>query len=563
MQAIRYAMAVLYLAAALGSPAQWTDGITEIGPEEEAIYFMEALQEGGWQYAANYCTDPDEFEKWTPPFVTKYLVFPSVDDIQVKQALVSGDTAEVTLSLTAADFDAVGKDGYALGEDFLYSLCLSDEYATENVLNDENLMWLINGSGELMAQLKQHRKQYEIPFALKNVQGEWLIDLTATKELRQPDALAVAPLSYGTLSQDYAQRRYYVKDALYSKALSYPEDIPWGDWLQSITVDAVFAALGQPVWNVWLRLQAQGDAEGLYGFSAGDSGAQCAPGLVEYAEFGVSVRDRRWATIGGQACGVLEMHIPGAGSGPLGDIALQCRRRMNIWTPLYFEEGLIFSLSGVPYDSGYPAGGVSFEINRFLRFGEDNGMSKDDTLGQWMANELAHQDSAYYVFQDMPEGIGDLPVINSEYALYQLEGTVKKEQGDFGVYDVTFALQTPADGVWVEAFEQCSSECDAIDSFDLMGAESTAREKLQGGFDLLVLVRMEGRPEQELAALLSSLKLSATFSCEEWNFCYEQHGTTRRIGPRTTLPVDLSNMEYWPGTLFDLPRAERIYADEQ
>ena len=143
----------------------------EYTPEDAAIYFMDTLKEGSWQYAANLCTDPDEFVKWTPPFVTKYLVFPSVDEIAVKQAKVSGDTAEVILSLSAADFGFIDEVGFTLADSFLWELCLSDEYAAEDSIVDENWVWLINGSSDLMAQVRQHRKQYEMPFALKKGAG--------------------------------------------------------------------------------------------------------------------------------------------------------------------------------------------------------------------------------------------------------------------------------------------------------------------------------------------------------------------------------------------------------
>ena len=241
---------------------------------------------------------------------------------------------------------------------------------------------------------------------------------------------------------------------------------------------------------------------------------------------------------------------------------------MNTWTPQYFEEELSISLKGVPYDSGFPESGVSFTADHFIRVKEANRMkygirTAGDTLGKLMVDEFDSDNPDDSVFLNVPAGISDLPVLNSEYALYRLEGTMKKEQGDFGVYDVTFDLATPVHGVWVEAFEQCSSECGEIDGNNLMGAESTCLEKLQSSFDVMVLVRIDGRSEQELNTLLRSLKIAASFSCEEWDFSYEQHGTTTRIGPRSALAIDLSQMELWPGTVMDIPRAETIYADSR
>ncbi len=559
---------VICLWAVLSGFAQAPTLAMENAPEDIAIWFMETLQEGSWQYAANLCTDPDEFHKWTPPFVTKYLVFPSVDEIAVKQAKVSGDTAEVILSLSAADFGFIDEVGFTLADSFLWELCLSDDYAAEDCIVDENWVWLINGSSDLMTQVRKHRKQYEIPFSLKNVQGKWLIDLMATKKLRQVDSLELAPLSYGRLSYDYAQKRYYIKHARYNDALWVPADMEWGKWLQSVTADEVFDALGQPKWNVWLRLKTQGDAHGLYGFSVSDSKSQCESQLVEYADFGFTVQKRYWATIGGQTRAVLEMYIPEADGKPLGNIPIQCRRRMNTWTPLYFEDELSISLEGVPHDSGLSEGGISFTADHFMRVKEASRMkygirTAGDTLGKLMVDEFDSDNPDDSVFLNVPAGISDLPVLNSEYALYRLEGTMKKEQGDFGVYDVTFDLATPVEGVWVEAYEQCSSECDEIDRFDLMGAESTMREMLQSSFDVQVLVRIDGRSEQELNTLLRSLKIAASFSCEEWDFSYEQHGTTTRIGPRSALAIDLSQMELWPGTVMEIPRAETIYADSR
>ncbi len=566
MRKLSCVVIVIYLWTVLSGFTQSPALTIEYTPEDAAIYFMDTLKEGSWQYVANLCTDPDEFVKWTPPFVTKYLVFPSIDDIAVKQVKVIGDTAEVILSLSAADFGFIDEVGFTLADNFLWELCLADEYAAEDSVVDENWVWLINGSSDLMTQVRQHRKQNEIPFSLKNVQGKWLIDLAATKKLRQMPSLEFAPLSYGRLSYDYAQKRYYALDALHEKVISNILDMEWDNWMQSITADDLFAALGQPKWNVWLRLQAQGDAEGLYGFSASDSKVQCAPGLVKYPVFGFTVQDRHWAVIGGQLRGVLEMHVPEATEKPLGDISIHCRRRMNLWTPLYYEEELSFSLDDVPYDSGCPKDGVSITVNHCMRVEKaeldiTNRKLKSDNMGSMMENAFYTDSPDDTVLFNAYKEIGDLPLLNNEYALYRLEGTMRKEQGEFGVYDVTFDLATPVHGVWVEAFEQCSSECGEIVGNNLMGAESTCLEKLQSSFDVMVLVRIDGRSEQELNTLLRSLQIAATFSCEEWNFSYEQHGTTTRIGPRSTLPIDLSNMEYWPGTAEDLPRDDTIYAD--
>lgn len=531
----------------------------EWGPEDMAVHFVEVLATGDWVWASNLCTDPKDIEGRSPPFVTKYLVFPSISDVKVVDVRESDDTAAVTLSMSAVDFDAVTEDGYTLRDWFVGELNVSDVYAPETMRNDSAIISLLRGANGLTEALRQHTKRYEVPYILRRVEGEWemewVVDMKATVAGWGISAVSVAPVSYGTLTHDYAQRRYYAQDAYDDRLFTLPDGLPWDTWLRNIPVEEIFSATGKLIWNVWLRLAAEGDAEGLYGFSVSPAQADCETLPAHFYGFGNVVEHKRWITISNRRRGVLEMHLPIKEGEPISGYTVSARRHMNIWMPMYAEETLSFPLEDVPYESLCPPGGVSFAVQHFMKIREGG------TLGELMAHEddVGYADS---IFPDAPEGIGGLPVLNDAYALYRLQGTMEKVPGDFGAYDVTFALARPVDGVYVEAYEQCSM-CDAIDGFDMMGAESTCDETLHRAFDVQVLVRIDGRTEEELEELLRALPLTATFSCEEWDFCYEQHGTTTRIGPRTTVDIDTSRMAFWPGTTHDLPIAKYVSVDPE
>lgn len=535
-------------------------------PEETAVIFAEILAEGGFQHASRFVFEPDKFTSWIPPAVTQYIVFPSISDIQVKDVQVNGDTAIVTLSMSAINFDAATEMGGTLRDDLLYSLNLSYEYATLDELYEENLVWLIQGSTEFMQEALKHKKLYEIPYVLKDTGEEWKIDLAATLDRWHAVTATVSPVSYGTLTYDYAQRRYYMWEPFYDGLLTCTDDADWDLWLHRLTTDEIFSARKTPVWNVWMRLTAKGDTDGLYGFTVDSDTASCETLPVSYPDYDTNVADRHWVTIHNEQRAVLEMYLPKENGKPLSGYTVHCRQRSNIWTPMYYETELSFPLADVPYDPGCPKGGASFTVDHFMRVGSAVHKSIDrtivtDTLGTLMENEYDYEYTDDSIFLNVPEEIADLPIVNREYALYRLEGTIAKESGDFGVYDVTFGLASPVDGVWVEAYEQCSS-CDAIDGSNLMGKENIFHETLRRAFDVQVLVRIDGRTDDQLEVLLRALPITASFSAEEWDFCYEQHGTTTRIGPRTTLPVDTSVMARWTGTLEDLPRAKTVKAEE-
>lgn len=200
------------------------------------------------------------------------------------------------------------------------------------------------------------------------------------------------------------------------------------------------------------------------------------------------------------------------------------------------------SLNGTPWESVVPDGGVRFEIRSLARItalpqlAVESGA--EDTLGALMHHEY-DGGSNVSVFH-APEQFEGLPVSNTTYALYRLEGQMLKRPGDFGVYDITFGLDEAVDGVWVEAYEQCES-CDEIDGFDLHGSDVGGLESLERAFDVQVLVRIDGRTPQELDAFVRELPLVAMFSGEEWNFSYEQHLTTTRIGPRTAVRIEMTD----------------------
>ncbi len=560
-----FTVALLLLALLLPSMITTRAEITP--PEERAVIFMEALQEGSWKRASRFCTDPSVLKSWTPPAVTRYMVFPLLRDIKVKDVKTEGDTAYVTLSVSAVDFDAPFMDDWPFRDDLISELSLSDEYATLEELYEEDLVWLIHGSGDFLQEADKHRKTVEIPYALKKTEDEWLIDLKATLEGWHASIAKVTPLSYGTLTYDYAQKRYYARDAMDSKGLSIPKDKDYSQWLRDIPVEEIFAAMHTPVWNVWLRLTADSEAEGVYGFTVDSNAAGSESRPVIYADFDFNITVKHWVMISGVRRATLEMYIPHEAGQPLDGYTVRYRQRFSIWSPMYYETESSFKLSNVPYDPGYPQDGVTFTANQFMRVGpaidtRANHSGPADTLGVLMENEFDNDSYDICVMPGVPDGIGDLPILNKEYALFRLQGETRKTSGDYGVYDVTFGLSAPVDDVWVEAYEECN-QCDEIDGCSLYGTESGLMEEtLQSSFDIQVLVRIDGRTDAELNAFVKSLPLTATFSAEEWDFSYEQHGTTSRIGPRTTLPVDTSRMTLWEGTLDELMAKVREEAEE-
>lgn len=522
----------------------------EDAPGNVALRFQEALKETDWALAASLCLDGEMLTTWSPPEHMRYAVYPSIEDVALKDVQRMDDCAVVTLSLTAFDLTQE--------EDFV-----NKTVGLENLYQPDTAEEIALRLHSMLQDLEYTRRKFEIPYVLRPAEDTWKVDLASTLA-RWPyePAPAVSAVSYGIMDYDSALLGYFVDEAVSSGSLKHPDDVDGIRWRASLTADEVFDALGEPVYNVWLRLTADAPAEELTDFSLAGGACRGAPERYFDYTYPPKILVRHWVAANGGESAVLLAALPLEGKEDLRGYTLSCRRRLNNGLPFYREETLSLPLEGVPYEEAVPPDGVRFTLNRFLRLREGlypdwwNQAVSVETLGQLLADE--YDDGGYPVWLNLPEDIADLPLTNDRYALYRLQGTITKAPGDFGVYDVTFTSQT--EGVFVEAFEYCGS-CYAIDNFDLAGAQSGLRERLQIPIDLTVLLPIEGRSEAELEEALRSLRMTASFSGEEIDYCYEQHGTTTRIGPRSSVVVDLYALERWEGDfagLLQTRAADRI-----
>ena len=526
---------------------------------DAAIRFQKALAACDWAQAAEYCIDGSALLEWSPPAVTREIVYPSIKDVRLRDISAEDGETIVTLSLSAIDLSS---------EDFL--LLALEQFGLKDLYQKESGAHPLRDPGAAVnrsfAQAPpEHRRTFSVPYVLRQTGGEWRIDLSATLARwpgePQPRITAV---SYGEITNDAAQLQYYLNDLLYADAIVWPEEMDWSVWLNQLAPAQVFGALGVPERNIWLRLTADQPAENLVDFEW--VGGACEPSLeihYDYDTFsGYGCIARRWAAYGDTCHAVLMASLPHAIGAPLDGHTLRCRRCLNILSPMYKEDHVEILLNGVPFQMLPPENGIHFTVDHFMRMREGEyklglgDKTQVTTLGQLLRYEY-EGDGYDSVWLDIPEEAADLPVTNDRYALYRLQGTAAKAAGDFGVYDVMF--KSVAGGVWIEAYERCGM-CEAIDGFDLPGGDSTLTDTLQAPFDVLVLLPINGRSEAELENALRSLSLTATFSAEKIDFCYVQHGTTTRIGPRSSVKVDLSQMRRWEDGFCTLPRAKRVFS---
>ena len=71
--------------------------------EAVALRFFTALTSGDYETAAAACLNGDDVRAWNPPLITREIVYPSVQNIAVKQTKIEGRTAQVMLCATAVD----------------------------------------------------------------------------------------------------------------------------------------------------------------------------------------------------------------------------------------------------------------------------------------------------------------------------------------------------------------------------------------------------------------------------------------------------------------------------
>ncbi len=353
-------------------------------------------------------------------------------------------------------------------------------------------------------------------------------------------------VSWGPLEMDEAQRRYYHNPTI-------------GSLLEG----------GAPLPNVWLRLdslESRADLETLREYRVVAGRASCGVNLVPLPAYDSRMEDApvllHFMPRDGFSRGALEITLEEGES--LGNVVIAVTRAL----PDGREETLTLPLAGVPRDSGYPSGGVSFtalRITPFVRTPERMAAyqarsGKPVTLGG-VLEEMGQ------AMPDAPTEVLNLPHDTPDYLLYLLEGRILKEHGPFGVYDVIFSLENPPEGVWLAACQQCP-DCTQIDAFDMFSSDvllpdgllglqtsedSFIWETLSRDFAILVLVGTRGRDEGQIVSLVRDLQVHAAFSAEKWNARYEQHTDTTAIGPRSGEWVRMDRLVMAPGPLSEIP----------
>lgn len=378
---------------------------------------------------------------------------------------------------------------------------------------------------------------------LRGFVSSGFLDSTSSPDGRLPFDLRA--VSWGPLVLDFALRRYYDDETIGR----LPET-------------------GGPAPNVWLRLdslESRADLETLTDFRVTAGRASCSGNLVPLHAY--DSRSEEGLTLhfmprDGFNRGALEITLEEGET--LDNVVIACTRKL----PDGQKETLTLPLAGVPEDSGYPSGGAEFTALRFTPFTRTpeqmaayQAWSGKPALLGGVLEDMAQ------AMPDAPERVLGLPYDTPDYRLYLLEGQIQKEHGPFGVYDVTFSLDNPPEGVWLAAYQQCS-DCIEIDAFDmfssdillpdgLQGLQSSedafVRETLQRDFALLLLVSLKGRDDTQLDSMVRGLQVYAAFSAEKWNVRYEQHLETTAIGPRSRERVDMLGITPGGGALTEIP----------
>lgn len=483
-------------------------GSAENGAGDAAQGFFTALTKGEYAQAASYCADGEMVKKWKPPLVTKLFVYDMVQNIAVSQVQATDEEALVTLCVTGLDIQ---------NEDVLWDIIGEvRDFLAMDVEYEESWDYL----WEIQQRAKEFLTEYAVPVYVVRQNGVWVVDDAATFDLWRGDApLTVRAVSYGYIMYDEATLAYADKEG------------------------------EVPPWNIWLRLESEADEEGLGEFSLEDG--SCAASLerhYDYHAIGYNLVFQRWKKNNGVYHAVLRMeNLPEAG-------VLHALRRFNLDSPTYVEQQISIPFENVPYYSGVPEQAVVFSIQHYARISEEvqvQGYQKTKTLrtiGDWLAHYERH---GVWKWAELTPEMCDLPISNEQYALYMLHGTVQKAEGCFGVYDVLFAAQ----GKGIVPLKRECGMC-PVNEMRYYGAETNYWDTAQGSFQLPVLIPLqEGIDPDEM---LRSLQITATFSGELIDYIGE-HDTATRLGPRTSTPVDLGEMQRWEENPLYMPESKTEY----
>ena len=479
-------------------------------PEMAAQGFFVALTKGEYTQAADFCVDGEAVRQWNPPLFTKMFVYDMVQEISVSGVEETGDGALAMLCVTALDMENE-EVAYETAAALMDRLATAAEYETD-----------LEYAQVVQDHYRDFTAEYTVPVHVVQKNGAWLVDTEKTFALWRGDVpLCVRVASYGHITYDEATLKYVDEEG------------------------------EVPPWQIWLRLESKNDEEGLGEFSL--EGGACDQSLerhMAFDAFGFYGAYQRWHPYNGAYHAVLRMeNLPETG-------VLHALRRFNLDAPTYVEEQVSIPFENVPYYSGVPENSVRFSMQRYTRITEEAEMKRWGgkvtyqlrTIGDWLDR---YEIYGVWKWAEMTEEIRKLPVVNDQYALYMLQGVMEKAAGHFGVYDVAFASFGPE---MVPTMLECN-EC-PVNDMRYFGAESNVCDTAQASFAIPVLIPLQAGADAE--ETLRAMQLQATFSGELIDYIGE-HDSATRLGPRTSLPVDLSGMQYWEGSVLDMPEPEETY----
>jgi len=474
-------------------------------PSGVALRFFSALTTGDYASAAALCVNGEGVRQWNPPLYTKLFMYDTVQEISVDSVQETENGALVTLAVTAMDM---------AGDEVLYetAVAVMDRLATVPEDEEELEYALIT-----QENFRNVTAEYAVPVYLVQKDGAWLVDDAETFHLWRGEApFRVEVVSYGDITYDAATLQYAAEEGK------------------------------TPPWQIWLRLESEMDEEGLGEFML-ENGA-CDQSLERHMDFyalGYNAAYQRWHAHDGAYHAVLRVEsLPETGE-------LHALRRFNLDALTYVEERVSIPFENVPYYSGVPDNSVCFSMQYYTRITEEGrrwGRKELRTIGDWLDR---FEPYGVWKWEDVTQEMRDLPIVNDQYALYMLHGVMQKAEGFFGVYDVSFKAQ----GKGIVPYKKECNMC-PVNDMRYFGAESDYWETAQDGFQLPVLIPLkeEGEPDESLR----NMQLWATFSGELIDYI-GAHDSATRLGPRTSLPIDMSGIQYWEGSVLDMPLCEETY----
>lgn len=243
-------------------------------PSRVAVDFLKALRDGD-ETAYMLVDDISLWIQQNPPLITVMAVYASMEDIAVTDVQPQGDDYRVTLQVSTVDLEAaIYDEGYLPEEAMAISELLYETnkngimnlYATLDDISGREAYSVMRSFEKLLPLMP--RRTFEVPFIVcENEWGQWCIALSESIALWPDGDTQVRARSWQGISQEYAAARYYA-----------PEEN----------------------WNVWLRLEASGTPDRLYGFILEESeNTGCAQMPVHYVDRGMLMLERRFAPIDG------------------------------------------------------------------------------------------------------------------------------------------------------------------------------------------------------------------------------------------------------------------------